>query len=810
MRKATRFFVVLLLLSVVIAAGVWWFAEDHSPGEEPRPAAVTEDTASSPPADASPSTPLPAHVALGQPGTISGTARFADTNAPAPGVEVRVINPSDDSEVTAETDDSGRYVVSGIHAPQNGVDLMVVVRASRPGYRARLDVKLPRFFANQSYEGIDISVVRNTASISGTVYATETEWHTERIRSVMPDLIGRSGPESFQTFEERLISEMKRPLPGVTLTLGPAPAGGSATALQTVSDANGRYTFTDLSPGSYQVSAVLPEDAVQLQQATSQMLELEDGETRDEVDLVIDFDAVSVSGRVLDDTGVGIPHARVTAVRVQYNADGSGTDTTVPEMVHSAIADDKGQYRIAGLLPFDYFGTAGFLSSGATRADAGYYTVCAEADGYTPAQIAVPPVREELATFVKTFIQVLKEWEDEASLMDLDLPLASGGRIQGIDIVLEPAARISGTLVDTTDVALPDTKLRLVFAAPPAEQDVAFQREVRAPDWVTTNASGAFLFDAVPAGQYVFEIDAASGPQRARNAPITITKGRVLEGITVVVESASQRGSLAGTVVSAATGAPVEDFDVRMLEVDAPGENFPRLGNLAATDERGAFRIEDISAGLATVEVKAEGYGPQVFQADIRPGQTAEVSVKLEAEGILRGRVRRNGQPSGYGYIFFPELEGYFHDGTDDNGRFEVKGLPAGTHLVRFTMWLYEDQRGGAQANYFERVAIAAGEVTTIEVDYDGAGVVQGAFVGPPGSTEWRVTLTDPSAPPGEDQRATTWKFQENGRYEIVDMPPGAYNVIATCDTADGTSIELSDRVTVQDGEPVTLDFRFP
>lgn len=807
MRKTARFVGVLVLLLAVVAAGIWWFAQGNSPGEEPTPVAVTEDTAPPPPGGTLPAAPLPDTAPPGQPGTISGTARFADTGAPAPGIQVRAINLNDESEATAETDDAGRYVLSGINAPENGVDLLMTVRANHPGYRARLDARLPRFFAAQSYEGIDISVVRNTSSISGMVYATETDWHPERVRSVMPDLIKLRRPESFQVFEERLISEVKRPLPGVTLTLGPVPAGGSEAAPEAVSDQNGRYVFENLPPGSYQVSAVLPEDAVQLQRAASETVELEEDEDREGVDLAIDFDAVSVSGRVIDDTGASIPNARVTAERVQYNIDGSGGDTALPEVVHSATADDDGLYRVSGLQPLDFMETGGFLSSGTTNKDAGYYILRAEADGYAPAQIAIPPVREELATFVKRFVQELKEWEDEASLMDLDLPLASGGRIQGIDIVLEPAARVSGTLVDTTNVPLPDTRIRLVFLNPPAEQDVAFEREVRAPDWVTTNESGAFLFDAVPGGEYVFEIDAVSGPQRARNAPINIAKGSVLEDITVIVESASQRGSLAGTVVAVATGAPVERFAVRVLKVDAPGETSPRLG--VATAENGAFLIEDITAGVATVEVKAEGYGPQVFQIDIRPGQTTEVSIKLEAEGILKGRVQRNGRPSGYGYIGFPELEGNFHAGTDGNGHFEVKGLPAGTHRVRFTMWLYEDQRGGAQAIYFDTVEIVPGQITSIDVEYDGAGIVQGAFVGPPGSKEWRVRLTDPAAPSGEEMRAGTWKFQENGRYEIVDVPPGVYGVTAACDTADGTTLEQSDTVTVQNGDTARVDFQF-
>ncbi len=151
--------------------------------------------------------------------------------------------------------------------------------------------------------------------------------------------------------------------------------------------------------------------------------------------------------------------------------------------------------------------------------------------------------------------------------------------------------------------------------------------------------------------------------------------------------------------------------------------------------------------------------------------------------------------------------------GTNEQGQYEVKTLPAGEYLVQYNMWLYEDHRGGAQAVCFRTVDIEAGHVTEVDVQYDGTGVIHGAFSGPRGESwrerNWRVELHDPASPDGTSSRAGTWKFEENGRYEIPGVPAGTYRVVAYCNGPDGTPQEQSETVSLAEGGTATADFVF-
>lgn len=99
--------------------------------------------------------------------------------------------------------------------------------------------------------------------------------------------------------------------------------------------------------------------------------------------------------------------------------------------------------------------------------------------------------------------------------------------------------------------------------------------------------------------------------------------------------------------------------------------------------------------------------------------------------------------------------------------------------------------------------------MTEVDTDYDGHGLVHGAFVGIP-DTKCYVSLFDAAIPEGENRWPETWKFQDNEHYKIPDVPPGTYRVVATCTDAHGTVVEQSQTVSLADGVVAEVDFVFP
>jgi len=643
-------------------------------------------------------------------------------------------------------------------------------------------------------------------SISGTVQAKDAEYHTEKIRSALQAAL--SGSQREQSFWKLLFTENIQPAAGVTVALE-----AKGVRREALTDENGRYQFSQLAPGGYEIQAAPPPEAVKTPEKMRQEVKLGEAEAKEGVDFSFSVDTVTCKGRVTNAAGDAIPGARVEAVPldiVPYSGD-DGFDRIRSAAVETST-DNEGLYELRGLMPAGFREVQDYLAGSTHLPEYGHtYTVRAAADGYASVKIVAPALQTDLVEFCTVMIKQAEKlpFPQKVGLApNVILPVAPGNTLEGINFVLFPEARISGTVSDTRGQVLPEAKVRLAPEKKHEGDPAAFLAEPFVPDWTATGGQGTFFIGSVPGGTYVFEVDAGAGAQQARNAALSVRPGDILEDVRVVVEAAADRGRIEGVVAEADTGQPVGAFQLWILKVDSPHEPSPRHGNVTQDSGTGGFIIDGITAGLAAIEVKAEGYATQRLEVQVEPGRTSALRVSLAREGMLRGYVTRNGQPSAYGYVTFPGWEGAPYGGTGEDGHYEVKTLPAGQYLVKYNMWLYEDRRGGAQAVCFRAVEVQAGHATEVDVQYDGAGVVHGAFSGPP-DANWRVELRDLASPDETSLRAGTWKFEKNARYEIPDVPPGTYRVVAYCNGPDGTPREQSQTVTLADNGVAEVDFSF-
>lgn len=126
----------------------------------------------------------------------------------------------------------------------------------------------------------------------------------------------------------------------------------------------------------------------------------------------------------------------------------------------------------------------------------------------------------------------------------------------------------------------------------------------------TTNNSGFFYFPALAPGNYQVQVvDGAGNPLATSGAtlgtePVTLTV-QVKEGRPPAV----RRGSLAGTVADALTGAPLPE--VRLMVVG------PGVSVLATSNAAGQFQVIDLPPGDYQIRAERKGYRPEAGLATI-------------------------------------------------------------------------------------------------------------------------------------------------------------------------------------------------
>ena len=147
----------------------------------------------------------------------------------------------------------------------------------------------------------------------------------------------------------------------VSVTLRPIPGSGASSSGTVKTDRFGAFIFWSVQPGAYLVSASRPgfvpaQYGQKRWNSAGKPLDVPD---RGSVSVSIAMHRYgAITGRIIDENGVGIPNQEVMAFR----------DTQPPEMAAKASADDYGRYRIYGLMPGMYV-----VRSGPQRLDGADY-----------------------------------------------------------------------------------------------------------------------------------------------------------------------------------------------------------------------------------------------------------------------------------------------------------------------------------------------------------------------------------------------------------------------------------------------------
>ena len=494
-----------------------------------------------------------------------------------------------------------------------------------------------------------------------------------------------------------------RPVRKARVTCGGADVRGHTT----ITDANGRFTFSGLRAGRYTIGVAKPTwvttfHGAQRPARTGTPVPLADGEVR-QIVVRLPRGAV-ITGVLLDYDNQPASGASVRALRYQMT---NGERRLVE--AGAATTDDRGVYRIFGLAAGDYFVSALARDTGGMTA--GDLRLTSDADvrealAGTSRAAATPPRMVALAPGY---------YPSGASVSQASaVSLRAGEERTGVDFALQlvRTAPVEGS-VTLPDGGVPDgAEIALIAAtatALPALPADGYRR-------THPGADGAFAFSGIPPGTYTLlargtrpmtNLDGSPAPGQMVWASTQIAvDGEPVTGLSLSLEPGL---TIAGRVRFA--DSPLTPLNPRSIRIGLRPADTQSVVSFApapvTASPDGSFRITGVVPGQYRMTASFPGSG--------RPGNwllesiTANGADALDAPmtilpnqhvldalvtftdrmGQLSGTVRA-AMPAAYTVVLFPDDQRMWLPQTRriqatraaGDGAYAFAGIPAGTYRV--------------------------------------------------------------------------------------------------------------------------------
>lgn len=248
-----------------------------------------------------------------------------------------------------------------------------------------------------------------------------------------------------------------------------------------------------------------------------------------------------------------------------------------------------------------------------------------------------------------------------------------------VDLVLEAGFSVSGEVVGPRGEALAGASVKLWRQVAPSR----YRTSGGAP--VETSGDGAFRFEPVSAGVYVVEAG-KRGFVAQRGAAVEVDGD--MDGLEIRLElGTTLRGRIRGLAQE-----ELAQVDVKAHVTGPPLTEQLKFGFLEAVrsgqvDDEGAYTLEDLGPGTWNVTaLLGRGGGREASgTVTIEAGAAeAELDLEFRTGGTLSGLVLKNGAPLAGAEVgalrWLPQSSA--RTMTDQEGRFRLEHLPAGTYWV--------------------------------------------------------------------------------------------------------------------------------
>jgi Carboxypeptidase regulatory-like domain len=557
--------------------------------------------------------------------------------------------------------------------------------------------------------------------------------------------LAQQQPQGTALIEGRVLAgDTGRPLKRarVSITTVTTVAAGGRQARATTTDDQGRFRLTDLVAGAYTITGSKNGfvDSVYGQRRPLQPgtpVQLADGQVIAAIELRLTRGSV-ITGHISDEDGEPVPRALVTVQRYQYvrgerQLTPAGSDQT----------DDRGQYRIFGLPPGDYYvsanatGLAQVLGRGlqqlaALATGAGGAAGRGGRGGFFGG--ALVPDDPEPSGYAPTYYPGVISAGDATTLT-----VAPGQELGAIDFQIQvvPLATVRGFVMGS-DRPVP------VVLVPQDSAGILRGQTFRAG----SQADGTFAIPNVPPGHYTAVARSGGRGDVPKTGMLSINvMGENLANVTLVLQpGVSMSGNF--TVESTGTPAPTDysAFRIDAPEADplpsfGPGPGGGPNGSGARAEKNGAFQVDNLLPGHHYIRATGQGVwslksvsiaGRDVTDQpiELRSGQNVDnvTIVMTDRSTEINGSVSdATGKPQvGLTVIAFSTDPQYWRAQsrriqavrTDQSGTFKLHGLPPGDyHLLAvddaeqgewFDPSYLEHIRPGAK-----RVSLSEGEAKT-------------------------------------------------------------------------------------------------
>lgn len=284
----------------------------------------------------------------------------------------------------------------------------------------------------------------------------------------------------------------------------------------------------------------------------------------------------------------------------------------------------------------------------------------------------------------------------------------------------------------------------------------------------------------------------AKGYLPGESEKFTLGPDQVLEDLEITVDHGLE---ISGVVVDRATSEPIRGAVVGRAASRVDDRLFllGRELSTVTTDAEGAFTLGELPHGKISVRAAHPNYAQVLVQnVELSAGGGEELRIEMGTGGILRGEVTRGGAPLTEMKISVdnqnPGLQPRESTHTDDQGRYEFKGLASGEYRLRLE-----------KSDDDERIAtVRDGEVTEYDVELVPPVTISGVIrAGGRAISGGRVWLADKMGKSNE-----FCDVDVNGLYSAVLSSPGAYSMIIVSGTDPNQS-----GIRVDVDVPEGLDF---
>jgi Carboxypeptidase regulatory-like domain len=472
----------------------------------------------------------------------------------------------------------------------------------------------------------------------------------------------------------------------------PELPGGRAV----LTDESGAFDFTELPAGRYTVT-VSKTGYISLEYGQRRPLqpgiplEVGDGQQLRNVDFSLPKGGV-IAGRLVDEVGDPVVGASVRIMRYRYL---QGDKQLVP--AGAAETDDRGQYRVWGLDPGDYYVNAAtrplLPNFGGPRGPGG------RGPGFGAGADAAGGQNDE--NYAPTYYPGVASPNDA-------LPVTLGVSEERDDVnfalLLVHTADLSGHVMNPGGVATTSGFINLQPEGTGGGGRRGGRGGFGQGYGSRINWDGAFAIRNVPPGRYILNASSDdTGVQAYATQPITVSGVDVPDMMVLLQPGATISGTIKFDAASPSSGPTARNVRITAVAADS-SEPAARLN--AKIDQNGNFQMDGVPAGphfirdadglrgWALEQVLVDGHDVTDTPLDVRSGQNLTGVTVLftnrltEVTGVV---TNQSGQPvTDFTVLAFPTDSTLWRPQSrqimtarpDQTGEYQIEGLPPGDYYL--------------------------------------------------------------------------------------------------------------------------------